>query len=228
MLALVVDPLSDENGVTVYSAGSDREIRRWSITSAGTEGEGEGEGEGGGGGGGGGGVVKVVGHPEDPLLVHETSINALVFAEGSGDLYTASSDNSAKILSRAQNLTPDTTFVHPDFVRGVAVDEERGYVVTACRDEEVRIWDAGGGKCVIVLRGHYEEVTGVVITGGSVVSCGIDGTVRKWGLGERAFEEVRREEEREAAGTEKEEGKKKSLLTEEEERELAELMEDSD
>jgi len=100
------------------------------------------------------------------------------------------------------------------------------------------VWDAGTGKLETVFEGHYEEVTGVVVLVREgrevVVSVGIDGTVRQWGLGKGELEKWKAgEAERrraEAVGFEEvvevkkvEEGK--GLLTEEEERELAELME---
>jgi WD40 repeat protein len=233
VLALAVDSLSgmDEDGrrikgengeerVTIFSAGSDREIRRWTIISTPSTSE-----------SGSQSTISVATHPDDPLLPHETSINALSFSH-SGDLYTASSDNTAAILSRAQNWALDTSLPHPDYVRSVAIDEERGYVVTACRDEEVRVWDVASGKCVITLSGHFEEVMGVVVIGNRgkerVVSVGIDGTVRSWGLGEAEFAAVRREEEMEKEGVVKEEVGKMNLMTQEEEDELAALMEDSD
>jgi hypothetical protein len=65
-----------------------------------------------------------------------------------------------------------------------------------------------------------------------VVSVGIDGTVRRWGLEGKEVAEAKRRREDEMSGVlrreEEVEDKKEGLLTEEEERELAELMEDSD
>ncbi|KAF2491572.1 WD40 repeat-like protein [Lophium mytilinum] len=207
---------TESESVIVFSAGSDREIRRWTITATPSSDSTLKS------------TISVTSDPNDPHTPHETSINQLTFSP-SGDLFTASSDKSAQILSRTQNFAPDTTFPHPDFVRAVAVDEGKGWVVTACRDEEVRVWDSGSGKCVIVLAGHYEEVTGVVIWGGKVVSVGIDGTVRSWELSQGEFERVRKEDDEEKEGVVKEEEKgKKSLMTVEEEAELAALMDESD
>lgn len=76
----------------------------------------------------------------DPILEHETSVNKLFF-DADGDLWTASSDKSAKRLVRENGWKADTTLVHPDFVRDVVVHETGGWVVTACRDEEVRVWN---------------------------------------------------------------------------------------
>lgn len=75
--------------------------------------------------------------------------------------------------------------------------------------------------------GHFEEVTGLVLVGSTVVSVGIDATIRQWSLRpdelqlavDLAKKSVEEEEEKEAPNAE-------SLLTAEEEAELAELMGD--
>lgn len=75
--------------------------------------------------------------------------------------------------------------------------------------------------------GHFEEVTGLVLVGSTVVSVGIDATIRQWSLRpdelqqavDLAKKSAEEEEEKEAPNAE-------SLLTAEEEAELAELMGD--
>src|SRR5207302_1430844 len=120
--------------ITLFSAGSDREIRRWSLTST---------------------SASEVTDTPSPILAHETSIDALRF-DSDGDLWTASADKTAKCLSRTQSWSADTVLPHPDFVRDIIIDEEGGYVVTACRDEEVRVWEKGSGKLYHTFTGHFE------------------------------------------------------------------------
>ncbi len=107
-----------------FSASSDREIRRWEIPlplspspSSSTESP----------------------RPTS-ILAHETGVNALFF-DNEGDLWTASADKSTRCLSRDRGWAVDTVLEHPDFVNDVLV--HGGWVVTACRDEEVRIWGRG-------------------------------------------------------------------------------------
>ncbi|KAL8699718.1 MAG: hypothetical protein Q9201_005844 [Fulgogasparrea decipioides] len=198
----------------VFSAGSDREIRRWRISLESAEQL----------------------ESEKPILVHETSVYALSF-DADGDLWTASADGNTKCLSRSQGFQPDTTIAHGDYVRAVALDEVGGYVVTAGRSEDVKVWDRGSGELVHVFDGHYEEVTGLAMLDQRCISVGIDGTVRVWGLKPEELRAARRKKEEDqralAAGeltTETQllaEGKA-SGLTEEEERELEELMQDDD
>lgn len=76
-----------------------------------------------------------------------------------------------------------------------------------------------------MFSGHFEEVTGLVLVGYTVVSAGIDGTIRQWSLHP---DELQRAVELANKGpvVVEPEPSTESMLTEEEERELAELMED--
>jgi WD40 repeat protein len=143
-------------------------------------------------------------------------------------LWTASADKTGKCLNRDEAWAVDTVLEHPDFVRAIVVDELGGWVVTGCRDEEVRIWEKGSGQLFHTYSGHFEEVTGLCVVRDQIVSVSIDGTVRQWSLKkedlERAKEEIK-------AGKERKMDQKPTIdstLTEEEERELAELMDESD
>jgi WD40 repeat protein len=111
---LNIDPEVDETQAIVFSAGSDREIRQFRIFGGGDDGQ--------------------------PLLPHETSVYKLFFDQD-GDLWTASADKTAKCLVRADGWKANLSLEHPDFVRDVVVYETGGWVVTACRDEEVRVWN---------------------------------------------------------------------------------------
>lgn len=196
----------------LFSASSDREIRRWHVSLARAH--------------------ELQESLEKPLRPHETSIWALKF-DSEGDLWTASADKMAKHLVRGRGWEADTVLQHADFVGDVLPVEDLGLVVTACRDEGVRVWDAGSGECVCVYEGHFEEVTGLARVGKStVVSVSIDGTVRRWGLERGEMKKFAEERAKEARGEGGEasagEGKGKPQLTAEEEDELAELMEDDD
>ena len=213
---LTVDPLSidasdgENASFVLFSASSDREIRRWHIS-------------------------RTTAHElEKPILAHETSIYALRW-DSDGDLWTASADKTVKHLVRSRDWAADTILPHPDFVRDVLPIEHLGLVVTACRDEEVRVWDMASGDLVCTYTGHFEEVTGLIASSNSnfrgVVSASIDGTVRKWSLDraemKRFQEELARAENGDDEGAAADKAKAgASMLTAEEEAELAELMDD--
>jgi WD40 repeat protein len=210
ILALAFDETeSPSNGesITLMSAGTDREIRRWTIAlSSASE------------------------LQPSPIIAHETSIDAIHF-DSDGDLWTASADKTAKCLSRGREWEEDTKFEHPDFVRDVAIDESGGWAITACRDEEIRVWDKANGKLHHVFSGHFEEVTGLVLLSEQrLVSVSIDATVRQWSLKPQDLATAIKEAEDERLGKVKEEEseKKGGMMTLEEEAELAELLEDSE
>ncbi|CEN62655.1 Putative WD repeat protein [Aspergillus calidoustus] len=193
-----LDPGSSER--VVFSAGSDREIRQFDITKGSQDSTGT-----------------------EALLVHDTNIYKLFFDQD-GDLWTASADKTAKCLVREDEWKANLSLTHPDYVRDVVVDERGGWVITACRDEEVRVWNRSTGQLYHTFSGHYEEVTGLVLLGLTLVSVGIDATIRQWSLKpddlRNAIEQATKppaDEQTANAG---------SMLTEEEERELAELLED--
>lgn len=214
-LALDPDESTDAE-VVLVSSSSDPQIRRWriSLTSASA-------------------VVESTPTPRpaqparQTILEHETSVYHVCFwgDDEETDLWTASADGTAKCLSRAKNWSTEETYEHGDYVRATVVTAD--WVVTAGRDEDVKVWDRATGKLQHVYEGHYEEVTGlVVVQGEQVVSISIDGTVRTWGVSRAELAKAIKEKEERVKGVVEEEKVevKKSVMTEEEEAELAELM----
>lgn len=113
---LVLDPTDPS---TLFTASSDRSIRQCKITPNLKEAT-----------------------LSEAIIAHETGVYGAFFDED-GDLWTASADKTVKCLVREREWKAETSLEHPDFVRDVAVHEQGGLVVTACRDEEVRVWDRG-------------------------------------------------------------------------------------
>ncbi|KAL3481901.1 WD40-repeat-containing domain protein [Aspergillus californicus] len=193
-----LDPDSAEQ--VVFSSGSDREIRQFDISKGSQDLTGTGA-----------------------LLAHETNVHKLYFDQD-GDLWTASADKTTKCLVREDDFKSNLTLTHPDFVRDVVIDEQGGWVITACRDEEIRVWNRSTGKLYHTFSGHYEEVTGLALLGLTLVSVSIDATVRQWSL--------KPDDLRNAVAlatnppTNEQAADPESKLTEEEERELAELLEE--
>lgn len=106
--------------MVLFSAGSDREIRRWRLsTDLSSAGEID---------------------TENPIIQHETSVFALKF-DTDEDLWTASADGTVKCLNRERGWEVDTTLNHGDYVDAVVVEPQGTWVVSAGRDEEVKVWD---------------------------------------------------------------------------------------
>lgn len=221
--SLAADPvLSSEDEVVVVSAGSDPQIRRWKIRLDGWE-----------------QLADV--EPGTPnverrtINVHETGVYKVLF-DGLGDevdLWTASGDGSAKCLSRGKDFTTEDSFEHGDHVRAVAVTDQ--WVITAGRDENLKVWDRTSGKLHCSLEGHYDEVTDLLLLESGhghdqrLISVSIDGTVRTWPLDKAGLDAAVQEQTKVASngvGNDEAEEEAENLLTAEEEAELAELMDD--
>ncbi|KAI3340472.1 WD40-repeat-containing domain protein [Ustulina deusta] len=215
---LAIDPLeSTPEAIVLVSASSDPHIRRWRITASTVE------------------QIKEA-SPNEPksvrhgILEHDTTVYKLFFdTEGEDvDLWTASGDGTAKCLSRQKGFATEDTIKHGSHVRAVAVTDQ--WIITAGRDEDVKVWDRTSGKLYCTLEGHYDEVTDLVILaeGNLVASVSIDGTVRKWSLHKNELDRVNEERNEKAKGIQKEDSAEpgKSLMTLEEEAELAAMMED--
>jgi WD40 repeat protein len=168
-------------------------------------------------------TVKMVPLPE----AHATSVYKLHF-DSDGDLWTASADKTCKRLVRDNGWAVDTTLHHPDFVRDVITHDEYGLVLTACRDEEVRVWGKAG-QLRHVFTGHFEEVTGLALCGNLLISVSIDATLRRWSLApqdlKKAIEEAKAPDNTE---TNPEPKTDLGMLTAEVEAELRALMENEE
>ncbi|RBR03697.1 uncharacterized protein FIESC28_11720 [Fusarium coffeatum] len=217
---IAIDPvLSDTANIVFASASSDPHIRRWKITLDSYEQLSESFSD----------------RPDAERLTiqeHETSIYRLFYDQSSEDvdLWTASADGTAKCLARSKNFVADDSFEHGDYVRGVLATDQ--WIVTAGRNEDVKVWDRSSGKLYCTLIGHYEEVTDIIMlqdsdgTPRKVCSVGIDGTIRTWPLAKSELDEVVVKIQKASEPKEEEEDKSGNVLTAEEEAELAELMDD--
>lgn len=204
--SIVVDPLSSAEAPAAFFSTSQREIFQMSIPAISEMNA---------------SAIKL----SAPIVAHETSVYKLVF-ETDGDLWTASADKSAKHLVRENGWQVDTVLQHPDFVRDVAVHDKYGLVITACRDEDVRVWNRATGDLIHVYTGHYEEVTGLALSGDLLLSVSIDGTLRRWSLApgdlKKAVEDASNPNLKEDVPEPKSD---LGMLTAEEEAELRALME---
>ena len=214
--SLVIDPFdSSQDEVFLFSASSDPNIRRWKVRLDGWEKVIENR-------------VDKAGKDQYTILEHETTVYKLVFNDDDceTDLYTASADGTAKCLARLPNFATQDTYKHGDHVRTVAVTDQ--WVITAGRDEDLKIWDRFYRKLHTSLEGHYDEVTDlVVLADGRLCSASLDGTVRSWGLGKGEIDSLRQEQDIAAEGkAEEEAAPAQALMTEDEEAELAALMEE--
>ncbi|GJJ69596.1 hypothetical protein EMPS_01943 [Entomortierella parvispora] len=212
------DAEGDDHGKEyLYSAGSDGTIRKWDITK---------------GQGRGGHCVHVFNH-------HATTVYRVIVE--AVEIWSASADKTAQRLD-LETKKVDTTLMHPDFVKSIALAGP--YIVTGGRQETIRVWSVATGKLIKEITGHFDEVSSMVAIGTTLFTGSLDNTVRRWSLKEQDLVTPPPQDIVEAladksavntptnskgpeaplvnkASAPKE---KPSLMTEEEERELAELM----
>lgn len=148
MLDLVIYPTGDDRteSLTLLSASSDRTIRTWLVPAAFAISSTPSK------------VLEEDIRKGEEIIMHETSVNVIKIdpdPNGDGDLWTASADKTAKCLLREHGFKKeDTKLEHPDFVKDVAFVSDAGWVVTACRDEEVRVWDKGVSDSPCLASAH--------------------------------------------------------------------------
>lgn len=83
------------------------------------------------------------------------------------------------------------------------------------------------GQLYHTFSGHFEEVTGLLLVGSTVISVGIDATIRQWSLKPDELQGAVDQAKKTTADEEEEQKPNpESMLTEEEEKELAELMDE--
>ena len=164
----------------------------------------------------------------DPIVQHETSVYRMRF-DNDGDMWTASADKTAKRLVREDGFLADTTLAHPDFVRDIVLHEAAALAITACRDEEIRLWNTGTSQLVHIFTGHYEEVTGLALKGNMLLSISIDATLRRWDLAPQGLAKaIELSKSPDLLEDEPEPKNDLGMLTEEEEAELRALMEEEE
>ncbi|KAJ3266363.1 hypothetical protein HDU77_001434 [Chytriomyces hyalinus] len=169
---------------------------------------------------------------------HLTSVYGIILTDG--ELWSVSADKTAKRWN-LENSVPDSSFEHPDFVKCIHV--YGSYVLTGCRDENIRVFDLTTEKCINVVEGHFGEVTSLQVVGDRLWSASLDCTIRSWNLADILMQrpatvevqdlstsmevdaDVSAASAAETSGTKKADATEMAL-TEEEERELAELMGD--
>jgi WD40 repeat protein len=88
--------------------------------------------------------------------------------------------HSDSVLNLQFNTSAPITAVKPG--RLPITIEIKELLLTASKDNSIRMWDMGSGECVRVLQGHRAAVNSVVRSGKYAVSGSGDRTIRVWDL----------------------------------------------
>jgi len=176
------------------------------------------------------------------LMHHRTGINEMRF--GAGQLWTASSDDTAQILDPTSTTKFAVSITHPAAVRCILplsmTDLAEPYLITGSGDA-IRVYDVSSLQEPDLIKevdAHWHDVTGLYLwvrkTVGAdsktrvepwVVSSSLDGTIRKWRLADLLAQAPAPRPEPPKV-TKAAPAKGAFEMTEDEERELAELDDD--
>jgi WD40 repeat protein len=144
------------------------------------------------------------------LIGHRGIINSVQFSDDSNWVVTASNDRSARVWRVDQPTDQPHESVELDAGHGepvafAAINRDGSQVVTSSADGTIRVWDAGDGRELGVLRWHSDGVNEVRfdLEGKQILSASDDGTVRlgQCGVCNYTIEQLRAEEREKAVLT---------------------------
>jgi len=96
-------------------------------------------------------------------------------------LIACGTDTKAHLWDLATGRIVVSLPAHPAWVQGCCFIGDGSRVATACRDGGIRVFDTASGAALTRLVGHVGRVWAVACEpAGTLLSCGADGTVRRW------------------------------------------------
>lgn len=143
---------------TVYSGSFDSTIRLWS---------------------------GVDGSHLETLQVTPKAVRCL--ATGTHRLISGFSDHTIAVwtrefgMGRTSSALEHTLIGHTGEVWSICLNANQDKVLSASDDKTVRMWSAGDGSLVAILKGHTSSVYAIIVTKtGMIISASQDSTVRVW------------------------------------------------
>lgn len=116
--------------------------------------------------------------PHDSIRSLAFSPDGQRIVTGSGNAYQP---GEAKVWDASTGLALHSIKTYE--VHSVAVSPDGRHILTGSMDQTARVWDAGTGGELFVLKGHRSGVRGAAFSpdGRFIVTCGDDSTARVWG-----------------------------------------------
>jgi len=112
---------------------------------------------------------------------HEGSVGSIDLSPDRTRLVTAGTDRTPRVWDLATARLLAILPRHPHWVQGCVFSADGGRIVTGCRDGVLQVFDAETGMFRERLPGHVGRTWDVRReTGGTVLSTGADGTLRRW------------------------------------------------
>ncbi len=200
---MVNTAICDPSGTWIFSAGSDRTIRRWRFPSGEIAGEitGEitGESEAHEGpiracligpkahlySAGSDGTLRRwhldSGAARGVYYGHQHAVLGIAISNDGETLLSAGSDRSVKIWNNHNQLVKGELGGHQKWVSACALSPSETQLATACHDATLRIWEMPSGTLQRTLEGHRKDVRCCLFEGsGRLISGGDEGMIRVW------------------------------------------------
>ncbi|KAG7022424.1 Phospholipase A-2-activating protein [Cucurbita argyrosperma subsp. argyrosperma] len=124
------------------------------------------------------------------LTGHEDDVRGICVC-GNVGIATSSRDRTVRFWNldgrkyeQSKILLGHTSFVGP--LAWISPDEQypEGRIVSGGMDTFVFVWDLRTGERVQTLKGHQQQVTGIALDSGDIVSSSVDCTLRRWRNGQ--------------------------------------------
>jgi WD40 repeat protein len=160
---LVTGLAFDPDGTRLVSAGSDRVLKLWDLTTGREDRTLRGDAAG-----------------QDPAPGNNAI--GVAFSPDGRWLASGHAGPAVKVWDVADGRLARTLEGHTGKVTGLAFDPSGRRLATASEDETVKLWDLDTGREVHTFRGHTAAVTGVAFSpdGRWIASSSLDGTAEVW------------------------------------------------
>jgi WD40 repeat protein/tRNA A-37 threonylcarbamoyl transferase component Bud32 len=118
---------------------------------------------------------------------HPQVLHGLAASADGRRILAGGSGRKPRIYDTATGERVTTLPAHPHWIQGCRFSADGRLVATACRDGIVRLFDANTGSLVHKLVGHVDRTWDVAFeSGGTILTAGADGTLRRWDASDRA------------------------------------------
>lgn len=154
----------DPTGRHIASAGQDRAVRVWEVSS--------------------GAVLHTFRSEEAPFSAVAFNHDGRILAGGIGDVDEIPLSRVGKVMlwDVGSGQTLHTLTGHEGAVATIAIRPDGDQLASGSRDQTIRIWEVKSGKLLRILRGHTSRISWLRYNarGDRIASCSHDGSVRMW------------------------------------------------